>query len=98
MSAWLCCGVYPDDLRPPLARRGRKSDSEACNLLCELDEKYNTLVGQESELERRYDTPRVKQVSFADEVTDVSPLKPVKRNTSILKTKSKTLSAFDFEV
>lgn len=94
MKAWLCCGVYSEDGHVPLQRKIRCSEGEANSYLMELEEKYTTLTGQETDLERRYHVPKKKQVSFADESFTATPQPSVRRSASILKTRSSPLSDY----
>ena len=52
-----------------------------------LDEKYSTLVTQESELEQRYQAPTSRQVSFADEYVE-KPKRSPRTSNSILRSRA----------
>ena len=52
-----------------------------------LDEKYSTLIAQESELEERYQSSKTRQVSFADEQS-TAPKKPLRSTSSILRSRA----------
>jgi len=85
MSQWMlvCCSFAS---QPPIILLPARP-SVLRGSISGLEEKYSTLVAQESELEQRYQSPRTRQVSFADEKVE-RPKKAPRSTSSILRSRA----------